>query len=141
MAAINEKAIEAAIAAGKGVGPRALAALYFAEDRSIGVELDNGVKIRVPVRLIPGLGEATDDALAACELSPSGVGLYFPAIDEDVYIPGLYRVISDREYLARERARAMGAARSEAKAASSRENGRKGGRPRKSAAVAAPAGA
>ena len=57
MAVTTDEEIAAARKAGEDVGPCAIAAYYFA-DRSLGVELDNGVMLRVPVSLIQGLGEA-----------------------------------------------------------------------------------
>jgi hypothetical protein len=126
MAVITDEEIAAARKAGEDVGPCAIAAYYFA-DRSLGVELDNGVMLRVPVSLIQGLGEASDEALAAIEISPVGWSLHFPAIDADVYVPSLFRGIYGSCAWMRE----LGSRTSPAKAAAARENGKKGGRPRK----------
>ena len=130
MAATTKSAFDAAKQRGEEVGPCAIAAHYFPADRTLGIELDNGVKIRVPVRLIEGLGKASDEALSVIEVSPVGWSLYFPQLDEGVYVPALFRGVYGSKVWMRETARAMGSVRSEAKANSSRENGRKGGRPR-----------
>lgn len=133
MAAITDTEIAAAREAGAQIGPRALAAWYFPGEKALGVELDNGVKLSVPVRLIQGLESADDAQLATIEISPAGWGLHFPAIDADVYVPALFGGV----YGSRAWMRELGRRTSPAKAAASRENGRKGGRPRKTPATAA----
>lgn len=132
MAAITDVDIAAAREAGAKIGPRALAAYYFPNEKALGVEFDNGVKLSVPVRLIQGLENADDAQLATIEISPAGWGLHFPAIDADVYVPALFGGV----YGSRAWMRELGRRTSPAKAAASRENGRKGGRPRKTATAA-----
>jgi hypothetical protein len=60
---------------------------------------------------------------------PPGFGLYFPTLDADLYMPALLQGVfgSERWMAARLGARG-GQARTAAKAASSRKNGRLGGR-------------
>ena len=70
--------------------------------------------------------------LAEIEISPAGLGLHWPRLDADVYVPALLQgVFGSKSWIARQLGAAGGHARSAAKAAASRENGRKGGRPSK----------
>jgi hypothetical protein len=77
-----------------------------------------------------GLETATDEDLAAVEILGAGYGLHWEALDVDLSIPGLLAgLFGTKAYMARR----AGQAKSPAKAAAARENGRKGGRPRKHA--------
>jgi hypothetical protein len=108
--------------------PRATAARYDAKAGRIIVELTSGATFAFPPKLAQGLCEASAAELSEIEVSPSGFGLHWPRIDEDYSVPGLMNGIFGT---ARWMASRAGSATSEKKAASSRENGKKGGRPRK----------
>lgn len=107
--------------------------------RRVIVALSTGVELAFPPELAPGLKDASDDDLAAIEISPSGLGLIWPKLDADLYVPALLQGIFGPQlsYPGGIGARVMGAsggrARSAAKAAAARSNGLKGGRPRKQA--------
>lgn len=112
----------------------AVSARYDRRSSRIVVELSNGVQMAFPVRLIEGLADAAPDDLAEIEISPAGLGLHWPKLDADVYVPALLKgVFGSKRWMAAELGAAGGKARSAAKAAASRENGRKGGRPRRTA--------
>ena len=115
--------------------PRAVRARY---DRRLGrvvVSLDSGLELAFPPRLAEGLSGAAPAELAEIQISPSGLGLHWPRLDADLYVPGLLAgVFGSRRWMAAQLGAAGGRARSAVKAARSRENGRKGGRPRKAAA-------
>jgi hypothetical protein len=114
--------------------PKAIQARYDRRVSRIVIGLDNGLELAFPPRLAQGLEHATPAELALIEISPLGDGLHWPALDADLYVPALLRgVFGSRNWMARHLGAAGGRARSEAKAAAARENGRKGGRPRKSA--------
>ena len=70
--------------------------------------------------------------LASIEISPSGLGLHFPKLDADLYLPALLNGwLGSRRWMAAHMGERGGRARSAAKRAASRENGKLGGRPRK----------
>src|SRR5437868_3887052 len=77
---------------------------------------------------------ATPADLAQIEISPAGLGLHWPRLDADLYVPALLQgALGSKGWMARQLGAAGGRARSKAKVAASRENGRRGGRPRKTA--------
>jgi len=112
----------------------ATSARYDRRSRRIVVTVNTGVEIAFPARLAEGLADAPADALAEIEISPAGLGLHWPQLDADVYVPGLLQgVFGSKRWMAAELGAAGGKVRSHAKAAAARKNGRKGGRPRKAA--------
>ena len=132
---VSRKEIEQAderAARRREAGPLAVEARY---DRRIGrvvVTLNTGVEIAFPPRLAQGLEAARPADLERIEISPSGLGLHFPSLDADLYLPALLEGIrGSRKWMASELGREGGRARSKAKSAASRANGKRGGRPRK----------
>jgi hypothetical protein len=133
---ITEADVQAAEArmAERRINPLAVAATY---DRRIGrvvVVLDTGLELAFPPHLAQGLEGAKPADLAEIEISPTGLGLHFPRLDADLYVPALLEgVFGSEAWTAARMGRAGGRARSAAKAAAARLNGKRGGRPRKSA--------
>jgi hypothetical protein len=112
--------------------PRAVSARYEPATGRVHVELANGCGFAFPARMMQGLGDAGDAALADIEILGRGVGLHWEALDVDVSVPGLLAgLFGTRAWMDRQRAAHAGAARSPAKAAAARRNGARGGRPRK----------
>jgi hypothetical protein len=112
----------------------AVAARYDRRTSRVVVKLNTDVQISFPAKLAEGLADASQEDLATIEITPSGLGLHWPKLDADVYVPGLLSgQLGGKRWMAALLGSAGGRARSQAKAASSRENGRKGGRPRKAA--------
>jgi hypothetical protein len=79
---------------------------------------------------------ASADDLKEIEVSELGFGIHFPRLDADLYVPALLDgVLGSRRWMATQLGAARGRARSPVKAAASRENGKRGGRPRKGIAI------
>ena len=110
----------------------AVSARFDRRSSRIVVNLDTGVQIAVPAQKIEGLADASPDDLADIAVSPSGLGLHWPALDADVYVPALLQgIFGSKRWMAAHLGAEGGKARTSSKAAAARENGRKGGRPRK----------
>ncbi|MDR5901274.1 DUF2442 domain-containing protein [Halomonas icarae] len=110
----------------------AVAARYDRRTRRVIVRLHSGLELAIPPHLVEGLDDATPDALAEIEVSPSGLGLHWPQLDADLYVPALLEgQFGSKQWMARQLGAAGGRSRSQAKSHASRGNGAKGGRPRK----------
>lgn len=112
--------------------PLALSARYDGRVRRVVVLLNNGIELGFRPQAIEGLEKARAADLHTIEVSPSGLGLHFPALDADVYLPGLMQGwMGSRHWMAQQMGQAGGKAKTEAKASAARRNGQRGGRPRK----------
>lgn len=132
--AVTERELEKAQARmeARRVGGHAVSARYDARRAFIVVALDTGVEIAFPTERTEGLAGAVPADLGDIEISPSGLGLHWPRLDADLYLPSLLQgVFGSRNWMAAQLGAAGGQSRSTAKAAAARKNGRKGGRPRK----------
>ena len=113
-------------------GGHAVAARYDRRRSRVVVRLDTGVELAFPPKIAEGLAGASPEDLAEIEISPAGLGLHWPRLDADIYVPALLLgVFGSLPWMARQLGAAGGATRSDAKAAAARSNGRKGGRPRR----------
>jgi hypothetical protein len=82
--------------------------------------------------LAEGLADAKPADLAAIEITPAGLGLHWPRLDADLYLPALLEgVFGSPRWMAGLLGKSGGLARTAAKVAAARKNGSKGGRPRK----------
>jgi hypothetical protein len=126
------KAANKRAAARRAKTPTAVGARY---DRRIGrlvIDLSTGLSISFNPHEAQGLEEAKPEQLAKIEISPSGFGLHFPALDADIYLPGLLEgFLGSQKWMASQLGKRGGQSTSEAKSAASRANGRRGGRPKK----------
>jgi hypothetical protein len=119
-------------AARRAGSPTAVAARY---DRRLGrvvVSLSTGLDVAFVPHDAQGLEKAKPADLSVIEISPSGLGLHFPKLDADLYLPPLLEgFLGSKRWMAARLGRHGGRARTAAKAKAARSNGRLGGRPRK----------
>ena len=116
-------------------GPVAVAARYDRRRDRVVVSLNSGLELAFPPHIAQGLEKAGPADLSEIELSPSGFGIHFPKLDAHLYLPALLQgVFGSKAWMAAQLGAAGGRARSLAKTAAARANGKRGGRPRKVAA-------
>lgn len=116
---------------------RIVSARYDRPADRIVIELANGIALLVPPASVQALAGAQPDDLDAIELLGTHM-LDWPRIDQQLYVPDLLSGITGtRAWMAkqigRQGGKKGGLAKTEAKAAAARANGKKGGRPRKAA--------
>lgn len=104
----------------KKVGPHALSAHFDREHHQIVIYLDTGMNLAFDPRYAFGLEKATADELEGVRIEGAGGTLHFPNLDEFFSVPRILEGFLGP----------MDWARREARAAASRENGKKGGRPK-----------
>jgi hypothetical protein len=116
-------------------GPIAVDARYDRRSGRVVLALSNGIGVTFLPQFAQGLESATPAQLGAIEISPSGLGIHFPKLDADLYLPALLEgMFGSKRWMAMRLGERGGRARSAAKAAASRRNGKLGGRPRKASA-------
>lgn len=135
MKAIDEASFEAANrrgAATRATFPPALAVRYDSASERLVITLASGLELAFAARQAQGFEQASAADLAVAEISPSGLGVHFPRIDADLYIPALIEgFLGSKRWHAAQNGSLGGQAASAAKAAAARANGKLGGRPRK----------
>lgn len=118
-------------------GPVAVVARYDPLSGRVVIELDSGLEIAFRPQQAQGLETATPTDLSEIEISHSGQGLHFPAIDADLYLPALLDgFLGSKAWMAARMGEVGGRATTQAKQTAARANGRQGGRPRKKAPAA-----
>jgi hypothetical protein len=119
--------------------PYAKTARYDRRTRTVRIGLLNGVEVSLPIAIFPALADATEAERADIEVLPGGGGLNWERLDVQYSVPAIIREALGPWVLMQAAGSAGGSVRSKAKAAAARENGKKGGRPRKANAAAASA--
>jgi hypothetical protein len=111
--------------------PLARQVQYVPRFKLLIVELTNGRRLALPIEDLQGLENAAAKQLQNIEILGRGTGINFPDIDVGFYVPSLIEgVYGNRRWMS-ELGKRGGSAKTEAKRAASRQNGAKGGRPRK----------
>ena len=111
--------------------PRAQAAYYDLNSNRMVIELRSGATFLFPPELVQGLAGASSDSLMQVEVTPSGEGLHWEQLDVDMSIPAIIMGIFGTKAWMAELGSQGGSVSSDAKAKAARENGKRGGRPRK----------
>jgi hypothetical protein len=112
--------------------PSAVVEARYDPDRDlIDLKFGGGGSMAIPRKAVPGLERATPATIASVVVSPAGDALSWPALNVDIYVPGLVERVFGTRLFAAATGRRGGRRRSKAKAAASKTNGAKGGRPRK----------
>ena len=111
--------------------PRAVKAWYAADSGRVFIELTNGVMMGFPYQLLQGLAKGTPEQLSNVEITPTGSALHWESLDADLGVPQLVSGLFGSKAWMTELGRHGGKSKSEAKAQASRDNGKRGGRPRK----------
>ena len=99
MVELTTEQFEAAKARGEArlCGPRAESAHYDAARGRIIVRLTTGYEIGFAPQEAEGLQGAKRDDLAVIEVDALGLGIYFPRLDADFYVPALLEEVLGSE--------------------------------------------
>lgn len=87
----------------RAAGPTARAARYDRRIHRIVVTLSSGLDVTVRPCELEGFEGARPDLLEPIEITPSGLGLHFPKLDADLYLPALLEgVFGTRRFMGTE---------------------------------------
>ena len=118
----------------RDVEPCAKSAKYDVQSKRVLVEMGNGCLFAFPAKNVQGLEDANDDDLSDIELLGGGSALHWPRVNADIRVESVLKgIFGSKKWMMRLAASEAGSHSSERKKLSSRENGKKGGRPRKAA--------
>jgi hypothetical protein len=140
---ISEEELDVQIANAKAVAlkadatePRAISVSFDRSSGLIVIALKNGTFFSFPPILVQGLENATAEDLDDVWLDASGSSVHWDRLDADFNIARLVAGIFGTKVWMSELGRKGGQVTSAAKAEASRNNGKKGGRPKKMQSVA-----
>lgn len=88
---VTDAALAKASAAGKKEleRPRAKAVRYDARRTRLVIELVSGATLDIPLPMTERLSKASEQERSTMELTPFGLGIHWPLVDEDLYVPRL----------------------------------------------------
>ena len=107
--------------------PRAVSARFDRRSHRVIVHLDTGLDFSFDPRQAPGLADAMADDFVGVAVEGVGSTLHFPGLDADYTVSRLLEAFLGP----------LDWTRREARAHASRENGKRGGRPKRAAAAVA----
>ena len=116
-----------------GTTATATSARYDRRTGRIVIQLSSGLEVAFRPHDAPGLENAKPDRLGKIQITASGLGIHFPRIYVDLYLPAvLERFLGSKHWIASEMGKVGGKVSTDAKAAAARRNGKLGGRPKRS---------
>jgi hypothetical protein len=130
----TDKDIERALQAASSSDDPTLTVLELKDDkdgRLLSLRMSDGSLHLIPVERVEGLSASSSDAILRFEITEDGLGVHWPDLDLDLYVPELVQGLYGTKKWMSSLGRQGGKSRSVAKSRAARENGRKGGRPRK----------
>jgi Protein of unknown function (DUF2442) len=130
----TDKDIERALQSASSSDEPTLTALELKDDkegRLLSLRMSDGSLHLIPVERVEGLSASSPEAILRFEITEDGFGVRWPELDLDLYVPELVQGIYGTKKWMSSLGRRGGKSRSVAKSRAARENGRKGGRPRK----------
>jgi hypothetical protein len=112
--------------------PFATDARYDRTTDRVVIGLSSGIEVAFHPCQAQGIEHAKPRQLVKIEITPSGLGIHFPTLDADIYLPALLEgFLGSRRWIAAEMGKIGGRASTKAKSAAARRNGKLGGRPKK----------
>jgi hypothetical protein len=139
MADLTDKAFQAAKARGEARlrGPRAQQVHYDAGRNRLVIRLTTGIELGLIPRDVEGLRDASIDDPKSAEIDEFGLGIHFPRLDADLYVPALLQgVLGSRRWTAAQPGAAGGHAGTHANADAAQANSKRAGHSRKRPAAA-----
>jgi len=111
---LTTETFEAAKARGRARlrGPHAESAHYDAGRNRVVVRLTTGIEIAFAPRDVEGLQHASAEDLRSIEVEALGLGVHFPTLDADLYVPALLKgILGSKRWMAERVASAAGRVR------------------------------
>ena len=132
---ITDEALEAAnrrAATKKAAFPAVVSVRYDRRISRVVITLASGLELAFSPKHAQGLENAHPADLVDAKVTPSGLGVHFPRLDADLYLPALLEgFLGSKRWMAAEIGKIGGTTSTAAKAAAARQNGKLGGRPKK----------
>jgi len=112
--------------------PTATSVRFDRRSGRVVIQLSTGLQVAFRPHDAQGLEKAKPEQLSKIEITPSGLGIHFPQIDADIYLPALLEgFLGSKRWMASEMGKVGGKASTDSKVAAARRNGKLGGRPKK----------